>query len=208
MKVYYVRESENIDDSIDVGKVFFPESVLNRIMKKKGKSRSRSALAYLLLRYCLIENGKKEYFDRIRFGETGKPCIDGVEFSLSHTTGMAVCAINSSPVGVDVEKIKSLPEYSIKRFIDEDRLKKIYLSDDIDCLTLEQWVIKEAYLKDVGIGISVNLKSLVPSQKSKHVWQINGHNIEVKRAEDYIIAVSSQEYFSVNLTQVRFNDII
>ena len=62
MKLYYLRESANIDKVLDVGKTVFPAPILDRVMKKKGKARLRSALGYLMLGYCLKKENKGEIF--------------------------------------------------------------------------------------------------------------------------------------------------
>ena len=123
MKLYYLIESECTEQAVEIGKTVFPESILDRVMKKKGKSRERSALAYLLLRYCLKKEGKGELFNQIKFTKLGKPYVNGVEFSLTHTKGMLACAVSKNPVGVDVEKIRKVPESAVKRFIDEEKYK-------------------------------------------------------------------------------------
>ena len=53
--------------------------------------------------------------------ENGKPYTDGVEFSLSHTDGLTVCAVSDTLVGVDCEKVRCInnKERMVSRFLNE-----------------------------------------------------------------------------------------
>lgn len=74
-------------------------------------SKVRSILAELLLRHALrAEYGLTE-FPRIETGEKGKPffpeCPE-LHFNLSHCQTAAACALDASPVGVDVQELRPL----------------------------------------------------------------------------------------------------
>lgn len=208
MNLYALRVNEDIDFAKDVGEMFFPRSIQERVSKKKGRARTRSALAYLFLRYCLKKEGKESCFERVEFTSKGKPYVDGVEFSLSHTRGMIVCAVSEDKVGVDVEKIRKIPESAVKRYVDEEYLNRIVNIEDRDLLAVEQWVIKEALLKEQGRGISVKLKTIIPSQISEHVFQIEGRSIATYREGEFLIALSTKGDIPQKIISIRINDII
>lgn len=97
----------------------------------------------------------------------GKPYAVGldVEFNISHSGDMVVCAIDSSPVGIDIEKIRPIDLKVAKRICSNDEL--VYLfgympnEQDFVCTTdkeiltrfFEVWTKKEAYTKWLGSGI-------------------------------------------------------
>ena len=94
---------------------------------------------------------------RIRVGEFGKPSVDGVEFSLSHTGSVVLIGLGELPLGVDVEKI---PE---ERTVDQvgpsfhPREAEELLglpADDRPEAFARVWVRKEALLKAIGTGLS------------------------------------------------------
>ena len=94
---------------------------------------------------------------RIRVGEFGKPSVDGVEFSLSHTGSVVLIGLGDLPLGVDVEKI---PE---ERTVDQvgssfhprETAELFDLpADERSEAFARVWVRKEALLKAIGTGLS------------------------------------------------------
>jgi 4'-phosphopantetheinyl transferase len=98
----------------------------------------------------------------------GKPSIleppgTGLRFNVSHTAGLAVCAITSeADVGVDAEYVdRDFAAVSVARlsftpeeaaFLDaapaEERLRRFF----------QLWTLKEAFLKGIGLGLSVPMR--------------------------------------------------
>ncbi|ARS66237.1 4'-phosphopantetheinyl transferase superfamily protein [Sinorhizobium meliloti] len=127
------------------------------------QDRAVFVAAHALLRHALgsiFEEGAI----RFRTNAYGKPELDldfehGIHFSLSHTRGMAVCAIcRRHPIGVDVE--------AINRSVDIEMLAEQYFAAWEHALIVEApsqhraeiffrlWTLKEAMLKAVGIGLA------------------------------------------------------
>lgn len=90
----------------------------------------------------------------------GKPAIEGLEFSLSHTTGLSLLAVATrNPVGVDIERIApqdDLPALS-QRILSSSELESYQvLSPDERLKAFYQlWTAKEAYVKSLGIGFEM-----------------------------------------------------
>ena len=94
---------------------------------------------------------------QIRASEFGKPSVDGVEFSLSHTGSVVLIGLGDLPLGVDVEKI---PE---ERTVDQVG-SSFHPRETAELLDLPAderpeafarvWVRKEALLKAIGTGLS------------------------------------------------------
>ena len=90
--------------------------------------------------------------------ENGKPYIEGnpLYFSISHSRGKSVIAVDANPVGVDMEVIEDR-KYSalLSRFSPEERA-------EITCLTdfLKHWVVREAYIKMSGATLAHKLDKL------------------------------------------------
>lgn len=99
--------------------------------------------------------------------EYGKPYVKDlpVEFNISHSGDMVVCAIDDKPIGIDIEKIRPIDLTVAKRICTSEEL--LYLFDrtpteqdftyttDTKILTrfFELWTKKEAYGKLFGYGL-------------------------------------------------------
>ena len=108
--------------------------------------------------------------ESIVFGtqEYGKPYAKdmSVEFNISHSGDMVVCAFDDKPVGIDIEKIRPIDLTVSKHICTDEEL--VYLFDHIpteqdfayttdqELLTrfFELWTAKEAYGKCIGAGMS------------------------------------------------------
>ena len=103
------------------------------------------------------EHGKPELKQRAAFGD--------VRFNLSHTRGLVACGVTRvDDIGVDVEQID--------RKLEIDTLAGSVLSDDERAALVplagsarrerffRHWTLKEAYVKAIGRGIALPLRSL------------------------------------------------
>lgn len=105
----------------------------------------------------------------ITFGikEHGKPYAKDldVEFNISHSGDMVVCAVDDKPVGIDIEQIRPIDLTVTKRICTNEELLHLFgytpteqdfaYTTDIEILTrfFELWTAKEAYGKCIGDGI-------------------------------------------------------
>ena len=74
-------------------------------------SKLRSILAELLLRQALREEYGLTELPRIETGEKGKPFFPerpDIHFNLSHCQTAVACALDASPLGVDVQELRPL----------------------------------------------------------------------------------------------------
>jgi len=107
---------------------------------------------------------------RIEIHPSGRP-ISKVEkqFSLSHSKGLAACAIGQDLLGLDLERKLQRKHYiSIaKDFFHETEFARIKFGNSATSLQLfyEYWTIKEAYIKANNMSIW-NLKLVPPAKTS------------------------------------------
>ena len=126
------------------------------------RRRAEHLTGRALLRFALERRtGKPALTHELRAGPNGKPeCVDGPPFSVGHSGGLVVCALASrGRIGVDVE----LP----RRTRDVGAIAERYFSSDEARWVgtelrrfLMLWVLKEAYLKALGVGLSGGLDTL------------------------------------------------
>lgn len=94
----------------------------------------------------------------------GRPVVaakPGLHFSLSHTSGLAVCAFAADPVGADVETLASVPGTELVPLLhpEEQRAIRSLPPDQRARAFLHCFVRKEAYLKGTGDGLWAELDS-------------------------------------------------
>jgi 4'-phosphopantetheinyl transferase len=102
----------------------------------------------------------------IETGTSGKPFIRGeppLEFNLSHSDDRVIFAFARSPVGIDVERMRPLPDlltiaahfFSPGEYEAMQRLTGAPLKDAF----FRCWTLKEAYVKAAGDGFSLPLSA-------------------------------------------------
>lgn len=125
--------------------------------------------------------------------ENGKPYAVGLptEFNISHACDLVVCAINDTPIGIDIEKIHSVNIKIAKRFFTTAEqtylFGRIPTEEDYDTepaeaqLTrfFEIWTGKEAFLKYTGKGLSENPDSVDIDKARLHQMQKDGYIISI-----------------------------
>lgn len=119
---------------------------------------------------------------KISTTEFGKPYISELPggkklcFNLSHSGGVAVYAFSLNlPVGVDVETLRPIPDLDqlAARFFAEGERKFLQTIEPQSRLKpfLHYWTRKEAYLKAIGLGLSISPEEVdvsalpIPSRK-------------------------------------------
>lgn len=128
--------------------------------------------------------------------ETSKPYAMDLpaQFNISHCGDMVVCAVDSAPVGIDIEKIRPISLKIAKRVCTEAELLYLFghvptpedyaYTTDSEMLRrfYELWTQKEAICKLKGVGLS-GLCSVTGENTIKTQHITNG---------EYIICIASQ----------------
>ena len=156
----YVAEVSNLPDPKDNPWTFngLPETRVQKILRyQQVKDRKQSLGAGLLLKECL-----KEYdinIEEIRYGEHGKPEIEGIYFNLSHSYDKGVCAVSEMPVGCDIEKIGKVRAGIAERFFTDNEICHLekFSGDEQRDEFYRLWTMKESYMKMTGEGMSLSL---------------------------------------------------
>jgi 4'-phosphopantetheinyl transferase len=78
----------------------------------RREDKMRSLIGDMLIRQMLFSHfgyvSLKEPFTLDRFGKPYLEGQSGMHFNLSHAGDWIVCAVDSSPIGIDVEQIQSM----------------------------------------------------------------------------------------------------
>ena len=123
--------------------------------------RRRSVAAWMLLRQMLAGRGLNVDSLPVSENEFGKPAFDpelGVHFSLSHAGERVMAAVGDGPVGCDVERIAPFDEAVARQCLTDGELAWVRgapSGSDRDRAFIRLWTRKEAYVKAVGRGFSI-----------------------------------------------------
>ncbi|MFH1120493.1 MAG: 4'-phosphopantetheinyl transferase superfamily protein [Bacteroidota bacterium] len=132
----------------------------------RSNDAQRSLLGELLARDLLRKVCGEELPDKpFSTGEKGKPGPDGfkgIHFNISHSGIWVVVALSPVAVGIDVERMRRIPEGVAARFFSEkeNRLLQSAGSDAEKAdIFFTLWTLKESFLKAIGKGLTKNLNS-------------------------------------------------
>lgn len=151
-----------------------------------SRLQSESKRDLFLLAHGLLRTSLSEHADvtpdewQFATGAHGRPEIAApqspLRFNLSHTSGLAVCAVSSGcEVGIDVEDISRQhdPELA-RRFFSprEQRDLQGLAGSDQRVRFYQYWTLKEAYLKARGLGLSIPLEAFSFYRDGDGEWRI------------------------------------
>lgn len=103
----------------------------------------------------IIENRYKPYYQGLYESHNW-------HFNISHSEDIVACAIDSSNIGIDIEKVRKFPIEIASIFFDEEE-QEYCLQEDR--LLFKIWTRKESYLKATGEGVR-GLKRTVGTVKA------------------------------------------
>lgn len=148
-------------------------------ISKADYAKQQSRIAHGMLKsFALKLYGMDLTDEMLGRGEHGKPYIKGssaVHFNISHCDGAAVVAFGSKPLGVDIERMRSIKPSLAEYVCTGDELEFLSRSNDFTADFLRLWTLKESYVKAIGEGLSYPLKSVS--------FSIKGDRIECNKKE-------------------------
>lgn len=184
-EIYLCKINSPVSDDI----FFRLFSILNneekeRILKKKSRKNAELSLIGNLLAKTAIKNCANIPIKEQKFilAEHGKPCLDGfcgVHFSISHSKDYAVCAVFGSPVGIDIEKIRSCPQTLMKKVCSPEELDFLLKSENQDSGFIKLWSQKEAAIKKSGGCIALSKLKSCNKEKNINSIKIDGYWLSV-----------------------------
>ncbi len=131
-------------------------------MSPREESRYQHSAGRRLLQTALLQEGMiidvsdEKDEGLFAYGSLGKPYLrewPDIHFNISHTKGLAVCAVGRTSVGIDAEKIKPYPK-SVLRKMTEAECCYIRNSERSNEAFMRVWTMKEAMIKLTGEGLA------------------------------------------------------
>jgi 4'-phosphopantetheinyl transferase len=167
LHIFAVNISEGLD-KLKFDRLFdqlSPEKQ-NKIRRMlKYEDRVRSLVGELLVKHAIwrLTNIPRHEI-RFAMNAYGKPQLDvadSVHFNIAHSGDWVVCATDSNPVGVDIEKIHSVDLHMARHFFSEAEFEQLIVLPAAQRLAFffDIWTLKESYIKADGRGLSLSLNS-------------------------------------------------
>ena len=149
-------------------------------------SRMRSLAGELLV----LQTLKKEYnIDGvIECDEKGKPYLKGNEIfiSIAHSGEYVACAVDESPIGIDIEKIRDI-DFKITNRVCSEEEKEYLFENEAEKLYrfYEIWTAKEAFFKMRGTGIE-NFKLVNILELNRKVFNLGEYMVQIVKKDEFI----------------------
>lgn len=121
-----------------------------------GKNLTARAQARDLLALAAQEHWGLSPLPEIARQEGGKPFFPGLagrHFNLSHSGTLALCALDSAPVGVDIQMVRQWRPALPRRVCSDGELAWLEAQPDFWSAFTQLWCLKEARVKQSGQGL-------------------------------------------------------
>lgn len=132
--------------------------------KYKNKNMEHMIGEKLLEKGLLQEYGKKLIFEPRAVGEHGKPFFTlepGIHYNITHSGEYVACVFAGQEVGIDIQEHKTVNyQRLLERMVPVDMIREILESDRPVQAFFTQWVLREAYIKWTGEGLSRDLRTI------------------------------------------------
>ena len=160
----YIMDTDAFEDDEIYGRCLdrvsgYRRSKVERLRRRED--RKSSLAAGLLLSYALKEYaGIDEYSLDYTCNKSGKPFADtgdiDVQFSISHTEGCVAAVVGCDVCGIDVERVRKIPDSIVNRIYYEGDRHIIETGGHPEMYGTCVWTRREAYSKMTGTGILMN----------------------------------------------------
>lgn len=149
----------------------------------------------------LLEYGLKKEFGRsyiVTEEANHKPFLleaPHIDFNISHTMGLVVCAIGNRDIGIDAELIRPFEERLLRRVCSKKEQDYVLEVDDIQIREerfFRLWTLKESFVKAIGRGIAFSLKDISFTIEENGIIKssVQGFRYaQVKVSQKYILSV-------------------
>lgn len=133
--------------------------------------------SYELLCELLREWGSDIQQPVFEYNEYGAPSIQGGPyFSISHCKEGIAVAVDSQPIGIDIESVRPFKEALMHKTMNPAEQAAILSSDDPDWAFTRLWTKKEAVLKMQATGIISDLHEVLSAAPNTRFTSLDNVN--------------------------------
>jgi len=154
---------DSTPQTADLMKLISPERQQQLSKFRFDIDRKLSLYAELLVRSQVRERlGIANQDITLSKNKYGKPYLQNdlqFQFNISHTHNAIAVAFSDDEIGIDIEYVRSSDIKISERFFSPVEQSYIIKSENQDQAFYKVWTRKEAYIKNLGKGLSIPLKS-------------------------------------------------
>lgn len=188
------------------------------LLRSRPVRRWESMVGLRLLSHGMATLGYADFkLSEVRSGRGLKPVSGrGVDFSISHSHGLAACALNSTsgePVGLDIEQIRPLDVHSLARYVNPEGQPPMRTVAE----TLERWTCIESVMKAAsGAGLA-RIKEVQCDPDDDAIAHFDGrrwHTRQIDLDLDYAACVATRAESTgpssapvINITDVTWDEL-
>ncbi len=166
MKIYSLQCPDFMDEKqfFSLIPLISPEKQRKIVRYRKPENAYQILWAELLIRALIRErtglSNNQIVFGRNRFHKPFLCSDTSIHFNLSHSGNRILCALDTEPVGVDIERIQEIKPGLVELTLSSCERKKYNLMSPEIRLSyfFSIWTLKESYVKAMGTGLD-NLAS-------------------------------------------------
>lgn len=129
----------------------------------RAKGLTARAQARDLLALAVRETWELSPLPRIARQEGGKPFFpdhEALYFNLSHSGDLSLCALDSAPVGVDIQMVKEWRPSMPRRVCSQPELEWLERQPDLWPAFTLLWALKESRAKESGQGLTTSIRDI------------------------------------------------
>lgn len=132
------------------------------ICKSEQNKRLHKEAFRLLEKKLIAEFHFKEEDLKYKYGLKGKPYLEksSLYFSISHCNNVIVCAISDNNIGIDIEDIKTINKFVVKKSLTDIEKIRLLSSNNNEEYFFRIWTLKESLIKAIGDGLSYGMKNI------------------------------------------------
>ena len=121
----------------------------------------------------------------------GKPSYENsdIYFNKSHTKDLSVAIIDNKSCGIDIEKIRTFNELMANKICSNEEIAFLNGVSNKDYYFTLLWVLKESFLKCIGVGLSVPMKKINFIKHNKINLEMKNFKMKYITLNKYIIAI-------------------
>jgi 4'-phosphopantetheinyl transferase len=161
MEIFVLKISENINPSGSDYSSWNSNGNIPVANNPHLKKKLSSALIKCVISKKLGMEKKDITIDKNKYGKPFLKNYENFHFNVSHSVDWIVCAIDNKPLGIDIEKIKPIDIRTAESCFSAEEYSELIKLPEVEQINhfYNIWTLKESYIKNIGVGLSAQLKS-------------------------------------------------